>query len=209
MELEEIEEIAKKIMKKNKEHSPQLIIERKDPIRVECLLLLCEEETKEEMLKVLRLLINNGSVDRYFLITDAWKSEDIYSQPSKAKDKTEVLIIYEFRRDMKNRCVMIDYVRKRNNIYFTTRKEVTQKDGGMTSRFNFFLEDAMGEIIEKARIDSSLSKVDDKLVKTLTEKARKALKVNITEEQVKSTVINMVKSGRFRLRSDKEKEKVL
>jgi len=207
MEIEQFEKIAKEVLVDTGQHSTQLMVERKlvNKIEMNIMVLLYDDDKKEDMLKNLRFLINNGSVDRYFFITEAWMSKDIYTMPSKADDKEEVLVVSEFRRDNRNKILYNKFIRKDNKIVFTERKLLEGKDFQGFSRFNFFLEDVMGEVIKRARIEESLSCVDDNMISEVTKKAREFFNdENITEELMKKTVVNMIKKGRIGFKKKKD-----
>jgi hypothetical protein len=178
MDINQIEQIAKDVLVSSGKHSLQLIVERMTVAKVEVNLFILsyDDEQKEKMLKSLRLLINNGSVNRYFMVTEAWMSKDLYTVPSKASDREEVLVICEFNRDSeKNKTLFNKFTRVDNKIVFTERKLLEGKEFNGYSRFNFFVEDVMDEVMLKARIDESLKSVDKEMISEVTKKAREFL----------------------------------
>lgn len=202
MEIKEVEQMAKDVLIKIKKHPQQMIIEKPDG-KVDMVLLSFDNKDKDKMLDELRETIANSNIQKYFFITEAWKSEDIHSCPSKADDKEEILVISEFRRDMKNKVVFLDFKRVKGEIVFTDRKEIEsgKSQSESYSRYNFFVEDVLDEVVMKAQVDESLKCITDDVVKKATKKAREYFDNNdISEDMVRDKLENMVKKGRFYLK---------
>ena len=201
MNITEIETIAKDVLVSSGRHSLQLILERMTASKVEIDLFVLNygDEQKEKMLESLRLLINNGSVRRYFMVTEAWMSKDISTVPSKADDREEVLVICEFNRDSNyNKTLFNKFIRIDGKIVFTERNLIEGKEFQGYSRFNFFVEDVMDEVMTKTRIEESFKHITDENVREATKRAREFFKdKNISEDMVRRVVENMIKEGKI------------
>jgi hypothetical protein len=154
------------------------------------------------MLQSLRLQINEGKVEHYWFVSEAWMSKNLDVRPRDAPDKQECLIISEFRRDNKNKTIFHVFNRKDKKIVWGKRKFL---NGGpkeqYQSRYNFFLEDCSEEMFLEAKKKRTLDIIKKEgMIKKMTEAMRQHLKDDsISEKSVRKTVEKMVKEGKILL----------
>jgi hypothetical protein len=84
--------------------------------------------------------------DSYFVVMEGWgvkrnpnEKLNLKERPSQSSDRHELLIINEFRRDMRNKSTLFQFERKDGNIVFVD--EFTSDNENSSTAFNFYMEE--------------------------------------------------------------------
>jgi hypothetical protein len=198
MNIEEIENIAKKIMEESGSHTAQIMLDIGNAYEI---MVLCFRDTEEKikMCKSIRELVNARNISRYFFITEGWISGNPAIMPSDDPNRKEGLIIQEFNRNLKNKAVINVFDRVKGKIRWVKRDFRDTTDSEEFSAWNFFVEDAGSERIQKVRVDYFLKNIDkkklDKELEMALFEARKKFGNDITKEQLEKAFFKLVGDG--------------
>lgn len=138
-QLEGFKELAKKVLITKGSHLPQIMIDSGEGKFILGTLMFEDDIEKTLMNKMMRHEINSKGFSRYFIIFEGWIGQNKNVRPTFDKNRTEALVIMEYRRNQKNKGFYIPFKRNNNKIVF--EKEIPIKQGQFSSRWNFFLEE--------------------------------------------------------------------
>lgn len=200
MKINEIEKIAKDVLKETGQHSPQLMIETDKRLEIHVLQFRDRKE-KEKMCKLYREMINIRKIKSYFVVMEAWMGQNIYKMPSEDKKHSkECLIVQEFNSDLKHKMIVNIFHKKNKKIIFDKRKILDYKKlKDFNSPWNFYLEDSIEEHMSKARIDDFYKRLGgEKKFDDMLDKAEKEFgqKFKINRDMIKDKMLEMIKEGR-------------
>lgn len=157
MDIKIVEKTAKKVLRQTKHHAPQLILIND---KNEVTLLIPEysdDKEKEEMLYWLRIYIAKKNIIKYFFVTEGYMSKNINIRPKNDPKAKKTLIILEFRKDGTGQSIIYEFHKENNQIIFGEKS--TGKDFVVQhSRWNFYLEDVMDEVIRKEQREKNEKK---------------------------------------------------
>lgn len=150
--LKSVVEQAKKDLINNKEHPPVFLLPLPTQDVWHRIQVGWKNDTeKHYVMTSVSKVIQLVKPESYFMIMEGWgvqrptdKRLDLNKRPSQCSDRQELLIIHEFRRDMKNKSVMITYARDGDKITFTD-EYVNEDNNCMSTNFNFFMEQGAHE----------------------------------------------------------------
>lgn len=157
MIFQDVVRCAKGVLRETGSHSPQLIVPNLTSV-TKSLDMLCipnlpsNKGAKEVALKVLRKFVESRNTDYYFTVFEAWmKSVDakkdlvVTHSPSKYKDRESILVVSEYRKDRKNKMMILKFDTDENGkAIFREEKYFDWRDNHMESysKWDFFLEDS-------------------------------------------------------------------
>ena len=196
MDINWITKQAKKVLIETGQHLPQIIaetsIDGEKKLAIVAIPFRTSEE-KEKALEGLRTLIKEMNVDRYWAIFEAWmskveKGEKPFRRASRDIDRTEILSVSEFNKDMTQKCIIVPFKRENDKIIF---EEEIADNNYHSSIWNVYLE--------KEGIDEGASKLIDeingayfkKLAKNLTEKYLDKFN-NLTTKEEKNALLKQM-----------------
>lgn len=215
MNITEVEKIALDVLKTTGKHTAQLILCKNNSVEMHVLCFRNDEE-KDKMIEIYRKLVNSNCIDKYFMVTEAWMSDNIYIRPSENKNRKECLIIQEFRSDLFCQSIINIFHRENKKIVFDDRQKVVY--GKDTKEFktiwNFYLEDVMDESMQNVYLDEFIKSVGGK--KKFDESMDKLVNVgtkimNLTspedKKKLRDTAIKMIREGKV-VPKDKIEDKI-
>ena len=141
--------LAKDVMEKQGSHSPQLIWVEPDGRCSMAVVPFGNDEDKEIICRMFRQKFQHDRICRYWFMTEAWVGHNLSIRPSKDSERTEALICMEFNKGDKTKSVQFSFTRQDGRIVWGKRTDLSKYES--RSRWDFFREDVMDEVIEKAR----------------------------------------------------------
>lgn len=201
-----LEKTAQEVLKKTGKHTPQIMYKYNGEMVV-ALLCFDGDEAKDKMLEVLRNLISEKRVEHYFVIMETWVGENMNVRPSKDSKRKEALMITEYKKDLTVNMVMHLFHKENEKVIFDEKQELSTTDEGaeLSSRWNFFLEDAMDEIIERKRIEQFNQDVSEEEREKMWQSFKAFADeggLEVTKEMFEEKMLEMVKDGRIRKKTD-------
>lgn len=206
MNIEILEKQVKSIMEKDGRHVPMIILQHRNGDCAICPIFFDTYEEKKLILKKIREIVQENKVPKYWVIMEAWFSDNVHILPSKDVNKKEAICISEYSSDMKRKTIFIPFTRNNGNIIWEKKQEITKgNEGEYYSTWDFYKEDVMDEIIEKHRREDLLKQIDESDIteiledfkKDYKEKTDKDIGNDFTEENIKATLRKMVIEGRL------------
>ena len=166
MEIEFIIETAKELLQKRGKHLAQMFFVYGK--RLEIAILDFDDDTKPLMREKMRKYVEQNKPDKYFFVTEAWMkkldpTKESYRRPSECPDRIECLLIMEFRKDMKNKTIMIPFKRKGKEIIFEKKMDMEKNSVESVSYWNFYLEregveEKINNFMKKVKNDETTNK---------------------------------------------------
>jgi len=212
MKIEGVERLAKSMMEDGVGTGVCIFLEKEEKERIVVSLVFDDDESKENAKKAARVLINELGVDCYFFASEGCVSSNIFVKPTECKDRKEVLMIHEYRRDLKNKYIMNVFRRFENGkIEWQERKEDDWSNTkGLHSEWNFFLEEDRGEYICRARAEVIMESMKKRLggmkeIKKQIGCLGKDGDVEVTEEMLLKVLTNMLMKGMIVPRKEGDK----
>jgi hypothetical protein len=142
-----IEQAAKQVLQTSGHHVPQIMIVNEED-QIEMMLIpFMNDEVKEKAMSLFREIIQKRKINEYFIVLEGWKTTIKPNQelpkirPRDDPNRTECLIIAQYKRDLTTKTIMIEFSHKDGKIVFGERTETTNKDNHF-DRWNFYLEDS-------------------------------------------------------------------
>jgi len=166
VKLNELKELAKKILVEQGQHLPQAFISRKDGSMA--IVALCiEDSNKDAMRKLLIKIVRESEAASYFLVMEAYMSSAgkgmPYIPPSKSVERKDCLIISKYSKDMRNDTIVVPFHKdKGNKIIF----EEEIKVGESVSTWNAYLEE---EGIQE-RMELDVKRINDDFFKDMAKR---------------------------------------
>lgn len=200
MNLSDVENTAKDVMEKNGQHHPMIITVNPNKEIEMGILCFNNDKEKKAQLDFLRKKIIKDKIIKYWIIMEGWINNNIFIRPKYDENKKEAIIIIEFTKDMTMKMINLIFEKQENKIIWKDRI-VIENDENFVSTWNFYKEDVTDEIFEQLKNKKSLEeveKIDNKVIKEITEKAKKLFNnENITEEKVREMIKKLIKEGRL------------
>lgn len=213
MNINKVENQAKKVMEESKEHVPLALLvkpTKPKPSVIMSPLIFRDDEEKKVLLKRIRDFVQKEKITKYWVIMETWVSSNIHvSRPSRDINREEALIISEFSKENPNGKVVVNlFERKNGKIIWTDRKSMdSSKSSELMSRWNFFLEykttEEWNEIQEKQRIKDIIRRIkehgisDEQFEKVKTAWEKDHGEIGITKEQAIKILIKIAKEGKI------------
>lgn len=210
MEIEEVIVLAKKFLVKQGFHTTQVITEEPTG-KLSIMVLQFDDHTKDMAIEALRNFVFNKGIERYWFITEAWMltpkaGEDLYIRPSKSKDRTEALLVLEFKKDMTNKGRIFPFNRLRNKIVFEENMMSDKDAVEHSSVWNVFLEkEGVNERLDKVGAD-----LEDEFIRKAAKDFSKKYAKHFMEcsDEERKTILSSV-MGDFEERVKKQKAKII
>jgi len=214
MKIEGVERLAKSMTEDGVGVGVCIFLEKekdKGKERIVVPLMFNDDESKENAKKTARLLINELGVDNYFFASEGWMASDMFIRPSECKDRKEVIMVHEYKRDLKNRYIMNVFRRfESGKIEWQERREDDWRSKELHSEWNFYLEADNGENISRARAEVIMESMKKRLggmkeIKKQIGCLGKDGDVEVTEEMLLKVLTNMLMKGMIVPRKEGDK----
>lgn len=167
MKIEEVKEMATGMLVRQGHHAPMVLMETKKGM-VGAVVQFGNSKEKESAIEFIRQFVSKNNVLNYFTIFEGYMSMrstgDLIIKPRRDKKRKEVLVITEFRRDMKNKGVFIEFKKVDGGIKIGKSGDL---GGEYASIWNVYLE--------KEGIDERLDKANKENIKAFAEKELRGL----------------------------------
>lgn len=188
--IQEVKEITKKYCKKGQVPCHILIPTEKG---FACVIFEWKDAVeKDNMFARARQLISEMKPEYYYYVSEAYMSHDVKYQPSQDPNRKDILIVCEYRKDLKNKTYLIPIIRDNGQVTFGEEIVTTEKNE-QQSRFNFYLEDVSEEFHEKILIENMIESIPQKIKDGLKETFTKAMGYPPTEEDMEKIYHAIVK----------------
>ena len=215
-DLDFVEKQAKMVIERDGKHYPLAILSSKDSIFI-CPMMLGDYKDKQVTQDVLRDFVHKMNIREYWIIIESWISSNVYVD--RAKDdinRKEALTISWFSAD---KCISGKLI---SNIFERKNKKIVWKerivlDSGFSTPWNFYLEDMSdaeyNDAIKKSRIADMTKRVEQADLSEEINRIKKAWKrekgtdIELTDKEIKDTIIKMVKEGKIKFIPEKFKLK--
>ena len=140
------------------------------------------DEEKMKMMEKIRGLIMLSGVTKYWVVMEAWVSDNPFIRPRHDANRKEAIIISEYEKgEIHRKMIQMPFGRENGRPVWLKHKEILMTSEDSADRWNFFMEDVMDERMVKIRE----REIDKKIKEAKKEILDAERKKGATEEEIK------------------------